>query len=301
MKKYILLFITVLTVLLYSCDDESFSQVVTIDIPDHTPLPALKLQLTQGDLALSVLVSNSKGILDPESAYDLPDDAEVKLFRNGSELLELTYDPMISLYLGYIPAGISSQAGDIYQLSAKLVGFEEVTAEQVMPPQPLIVSAEYELEGTIDSEGFRVDELIVDIKDTEAGKTNYFGVELYQIYYDIDFNGDTIGVYRSQVGLDSNDPLLEYSELYGLVFNDEGFSGGTYQLRCYTYYSLGLENNLEVEVYQLTEDAFLYARSLSQYYDAIDNPFAEPVTVHSNIEGGYGVFTLANRTVYPID
>jgi hypothetical protein len=274
--------------------------VVTIDIPEHTPLPALKLQLLQGDTAVSVLVSNSKSILDPESAYDLPDDAVVKLFKNGNEFVDLTYEAMSSLYQATIPNGISSQGGDVYQLTAKLTGFEQVMAEQTMPPPPLILNAEYEFEGTINSDGDRVDELIVDIKDTEAAKTNYYGIKLFWFYYDFDSNGDTLATYRVDVGLDSNDPLLQYGAPYGLVFNDESFSGGTYQVRCNPYYTIGPDTDLEVEVHQLTKDAFLYIRSLNQYYDAIGNPFAEPVTVHNNIEGGYGVFTLANRTIYPI-
>lgn len=301
MLKYILLFVSVVSIFFSSCDEDSFSQVVTIDIPEHTPLPALKLQLLQGDASINVLVSNSKSILDPESDYDLPTDAEVQLLKNGSPFLDLVFDPMTKLYLGAIDDGINMESGDIYQLSAKLKDFDLVTAEQMVPPQPLIVGAEYEIEGTIDPDGYRVDELIVDLEDAAPGEINYYGVNLFKVYYDIDFNGDTIGVYRNEVGLDSNDPLLEYGSAYGLIFNDEVFSGGAYQLRCYTYYSLGDEGELEVEVYQLTKDAFLFTRSLNQYYDALGNPFAEPVTVHNNIEGGYGVFTLANKTVFPLE
>lgn len=301
MLKYNLFFFAAVSMLLYSCGDDSFSQVVTIDLPEHTPEPAFTLHILQGDTEITAIVSNSKGALDQESEYELPADAEVKLFKNGELILQLEQNPTNSRYEGILPEGISDQGGDVYQFTTKLTGFDLASAEQTMPPSPTIIEALFEAEGTIDSEGFRVDELTVDIKDADPSQMNYYGIELFQVFYNIDpSNGDTIDIFRNQIGLDSNDPLLEYSNDYGLIFSDEGFSGGEYQLRCYSYFSVGENANLEVDLYQLSKDAFLYSRSLDQYYNAIDNPFAEPVTVHDNVDGGYGVFTLVNRTVLPL-
>lgn len=302
--KYTLLLALIAVFGWSSCDEDSFSQVVTIDVPEHDPLPVVNLQVEAGqERDLSALITNSKGILDPESAYDIPTDAEVYLYRNEALFLTFEYDEQTLRYEGIMTNEFfPDQAGDTYLLEAKIPTFDLVQVSQVMPVKPEIKEATYEREGTIDPEGYRVDELIVDIVDQEPGITNYYALDLFQVYYDIDpFSGDTLSVFRNRVSIDTNDPLLSYGSRYSLIFNDEGFSGGEYQARCYTYYSLEENADLEVHLYQLTQDAFLYSRSLEQYYNAIDNPFAEPVTVHSNVPDGFGVFTLSNRVVYSIE
>lgn len=296
------LLIAATTLVLQSCDEDSFSQVVTIEVPEHEPQPVVLLQVdADQEHQLSALVSNSKSILDPESTYQIPVDAELKLLRDGSLYGELEFFNDVLRYEYFTSEPFPNEGGVKWELQANIPGFDPVVVEQIMPPKPIVKSATYEVEGTIDSEGYRVDELIVDVEDAQPGVINYYGVALWQIFVQTDSNGDTIQISRNRVYLDTNDPLLSYSNRYDLIFTDEGFSNNEYQLRTYTYYSLDERAELEVILYQLTEDAWLYARSLQQYNDAIDNPFAEPVTVHSNVNGGFGVFTLANRTAFPID
>lgn len=303
--KYIFLLSAYVTLVFSSCEEGSFSQVVTIEIPEHDPLPVVLLQVDAGqERQLSALVSNSKSILDPESTYTVPADAELMLYRDGALYAEFTLFTDVFRYEYFGNEPFPNVPGETWRLEASIPSFNPVAIEQVMPPKPIIKDAAYEIEGTIDPGGFRVDELIVDVEDAEPGVLNYYGLTLWQHFVVTDpTTGDTIQRSRNRVYLDSNDPLLSYSDRYGLVFNDEGFANNEYQLRSYTYYSLDGEGDtsLEVIVNQLTEDAWLYARSLEQYYNAIDNPFAEPVTVHSNVDGGFGVFTLVNRTSFFID
>lgn len=300
--KYLFLLLSMASLFLHSCDEDSFSQVVTIDVPEHEPQPVVLLQIDANqEHQLSALVSNSKGILDPESTYEIPTDAEVKLFKDGTLFADFEYYDDVLRYEYFTAEPFSNEGGVKWELQASIPGFDPVAVEQVMPPRPFIESATYEVEGTIDAEGYRVDELIVDVRDVELGVTNYYGLALWEIFVQTDNNGDTLQVSRSRVYLDTNDPLLSYANRYDLVFTDEGFSNNEYQVRAYTYYSLEGQSDLEVTLYQLTEDAWLYARSLEQYNNAINNPFAEPVTIHSNVDGGFGVFSLTNRTVFPVD
>jgi hypothetical protein len=46
-----------------------------------------------------------------------------------------------------------------------------------------------------------------------------------------------------------------------------------------------------VELLSINEDYFRYIKSVNSYDNALDNPFAEPVNVFSNIKNGYGFFT----------
>jgi len=301
MLKYIFILSAFTLLIFQSCDEDSFSQVVVIDIPEHESKPVIKLQLeANNDRSLSVLVSNSKGLLDPESDYKVPSDAIVQLYKNGELLSQLSYNAQVAQYTDSNFDPISDIAGDTYLLEAKLEGYDKVSATQKMPPKPIITNATYEIEGTIDSEGYRADQIITDIADTDLDETNYYGIRVFHVDYQVDFNGDTTGISKQRIYLDSNDPLLTYGNRYGLIFTDEAFTNGTFQVRAYSYNSAGEETDIEVELLQLSKDAYFYERSFEQYYNAIDNPFAEPVTVHNNIEGGYGIFSLANSTIFKI-
>lgn len=303
MAKYLFLALALSSLLLQGCDGDSFSQVTTIELPEHEPKPALRLQLRAGETSASMLLSNSKGILDPESSYRVYPDATVQLFKNGSLMADFVFDEDESMHHAEFAQPMASRAGDVYIVEATAPGFEPVSATQVMPPQPIITRAVFRREGTIDSNGDRVDELVVDLEDQEPGRANYFAIALQSTFYQVDQNGDTLAPIVNRVWLDSNDPLLSYGGEFGLIFTDEGFSGGKYQVRCYSYSNFGEpeRNNLEVLVYQLTRDTYLYVRSKDQYWNALDNPFAEPVRVHTNVEGGYGIFTLANRRVMEVE
>lgn len=304
MLKYIYVFIALSTVFLHSCDEDSFSQVVTIDIPEHEPRPVVKLQTHFNDeRPLDVLISNSKGILDPDSITKVPTDAEVKLYKNDELLTDFVYFANGHKYVtgaGGAEEYITDLAGDVYRLEAKIPGYETVNVEQIMPAKPKLLSASYEVEGTIDEDGYRVDELIVEVEDVAPGETNYYGLVLNYVYYDIQ-GGDTISVSRSYISLNSTDLIVHHGSRYDLIFTDDAFDGTDYRLRTYTYNSIGDNENIEVELYHLTKDAYLFERSLEQYWDADGNPFAEPVTVHSNVAGGYGIFSIANSLRHKIE
>ena len=301
MYKYIFLFFSFGALLFQSCDEDSFSQVVKIDVPDHESKPAIRFAVeVNNPEVLSALISNSKGILDPMTDYKTPADAEVKLFRNGELLTQLQYNETTVYYEDPDSVLIRDTEGDVYLFEAKLEGFDKVSATQTMPAKPIITNATFEEDGTIDSEGYRADEVVVDISDPNPDKTNYFAIRLFNTQYPIDINGDTLDGIRQMMYLGSNDPLLAYGGNYGLLFTDKSFPGGTFQARAYSYNYTSDDSEINVEILSITEEAYLYSLSLEQYYEAVDNPFAEPVTVPSNIEGGYGFFSLANSTIVKV-
>jgi hypothetical protein len=47
-----------------------------------------------------------------------------------------------------------------------------------------------------------------------------------------------------------------------------------------------------VHLVHISREKYVYLRSLYQYQNADGNPFAEPVTVQGNFEGGVGLFSL---------
>ena len=106
----------------------------------------------------------------------------------------------------------------------------------------------------------------------------------------------------------SNDPVLN---LYGNTdilgtdastvdfFTDELLNREVYDLSFWgqtwrsIYYEYGEYLEVVAAVETLSKDFFLFSRSLEQQDWVQDNPFAEPVPVYSNVEGGLGIFGSA--------
>lgn len=288
MNKFII-FLFGLILLGTACEDR-FEQVVKVDIPAHESRLAVNAIFLNGDDQLSVLVSNSIGILDTADFQDF-NTANVQLLKDGQSLGDFWYDDDNGYYLSELDAPLGSEEA-VYQLEVEEGDFPKASAVQTMPGIPVLGDISVEKEGTIDEAGDRVDEVIIEIADA-PGEEAYYAVLAY-----VSFNGSE----SYQVNLYSNNPITlqaNRSQL-GLTLSDASFDGSTYTLNTYSYNLYpyeggeGMDVTLTIVLVNLTRDTYLYVRSLDQYYNAQDNPFAEPVTVHSNIEDGYGIFGLGN-------
>lgn len=291
----ILLLSSVFTI--WSCQEGSLSQVVTVDLPEHQPKPVIVLQLASGDTLGEVLLSNSKGITEPSDAYEYPSDATINLFRDDQLLTDFTFNTMATrarYSANFTNEGFSDDAPVKYVLEVNHPDFGDYTITQEMPAKANITNPIFEQEGAITPDGFREDEFTFTITDTDPGQRNYYGIRLFAINEFEDPNTGVVYRFENELGLDSNDPTLSYGFNYSLIFTDEAFSGRSFTARVYSYFGSNEELDYVMNIYSLTEDAYLYDRSLNLYSDNKDNPFAEPITVHSNIPDGLGVFSLAN-------
>lgn len=279
-----------------ACKD--FSQVVEIDIPEHEPRLATNLIANSQDSSFRVLVSNSLGILENRDTVALK-DARVELFRNG-ELLETgeylpgTYHYILdrSEPLGPSPA--------TYRLSIAAPGFPSISSEQKMPEPIDILSAGIELDGALDSEGARVDKVTLEFQDAPQSE-DFYALALVGLTRINEFEDSlyTAGNFP----LKSTDPsfvtTFESSDFY-LMFSDAAFDGQKARINVFTYQYLK-EFSGTLRLFHLTRDTYLYYRSLKLYEEARDNPFAEPVIVHTNVENGYGIFGLSSVTDFPLE
>jgi hypothetical protein len=59
--------------------------------------------------------------------------------------------------------------------------------------------------------------------------------------------------------------------------------------------------SVEVHVLAASDEYFEYQRVEARKLDVRDNPFAEPVTPYSNVEGGFGVFAGVTRSSVSLD
>ena len=133
--KVIIIKITILSFslfLLAGCDSDRFSQVVEVEIPEHESRLVLNARFSSLDTGVTALVANSLGIL-ATSAYDIPEDAAVRLFRDGEWVGgdffflpdKLKYFLSLDEPLGTAPR--------LYRMEVSAPGYDPISAEQVMP------------------------------------------------------------------------------------------------------------------------------------------------------------------------
>lgn len=298
--KNILTVCTLLALLITqtACDEDSFSQVVEIEIPEHESSIVLNGVWSSQDITLRLLVSSSLGIIG-STEFTYPQDAIVQLYKDGNLTGDLVFNPQNKLYeLAF--NDILGEEESTYKIEAQFGNLKAVSAEQEMPPKVEIKSVEYEKEGAIGEFGEKMDKHIVSFVDP-VGEENYYIVGAFREQKDIIYvepsQFDTISRF-DMIYLEANDPTVSWSRL-GLLFSDKAFNGQTYTLRATAYTWWGNPDdesgNIEYRLMSISKDTYLYFKSLAAYEDAQGNPFAEPATVYSNVENGYGLFGLMAR------
>ncbi|MBX2872444.1 MAG: DUF4249 domain-containing protein [Saprospiraceae bacterium] len=272
-----------------SCDEDSFSQVVTIDIPAHESALAVKALFQQSETELEVFLANSLGIID-KTDFDLQQDALVELFEDGQLIQTFQYDPARLSFIAKLDNGFG-KAGASYRIQLSAEQYPIAQAIQAMPAAVPLISGQLKPGGAISEDGERVDAIELEFQDP-IGEENYYGISATEKF--TYFDGVDSVSYRSSTYLDSNDPLISFAGDGILIVSDKAFNGKKYKLLLYTYEN-STADGITIQFLSMTKDMFLYYRSLDDYYEAKDNPFAEPVNVHSNIESGHGIFGVASQ------
>lgn len=288
---------TIIALGLASCGGDKFSQVVEIDLPEHVPMLSVSAEFSSVDTIMVANVSTTWPTVD-EPADPFVKDASVKIYENGTLWRELIYNVNTNgtgRYDWVGNANFKADGSTVYRLEVTAPGFETVFAEQKMPKKVELTSLKFKSEGSVSPDGDKVDDLTFEFEDP-AGEGDYYGISAFYIYTEIDsFNGnsDTF-TYAYNMYLESFDPLLEQGASNILLVSDKSFDGKNVSLKTYSYEGLGSSGVYVIvgHLVHLTREKYLYLRSLNQYQNARDNPFAEPVTVQGNIENGVGVFSL---------
>jgi hypothetical protein len=288
------------------CGDDPFSQVSTVNIPEHERLPAISLHLVAGDSVLRPGLDLSRGIVD--NSFSDQRLGTLQLFKNGTESFNFSG---ISVG-GALPEDLVFRAeqadaflgeeGDQYELTATIEGLATATATQRMPGAPVVTEVEFIPEGGIDTDGDPLDEITFTLSDP-GGVKNYYAFQvasLDTLAANCEVVGDTVScdtvVLRSIFFSSSPDPLLVENARIGLTITDESFDGSTYRGRLQFSANFSGNEQYALRVYALTEDGFRYLRSYTAYEDSRFDPFSEPVNVHNNVLNGYGIFMVSNLT-----
>ena len=151
----------------------------------------------------------------------------------------------------------------------------------------------------------------ITIKINDPVETNFYLVKFFHAPYG---PGQEYTIYCTStadkdiepIG-DNADPLSTDNcfDAGNLLMRDVNFNGREKLLRFYVN-SLDLMENSGsngtiyrpfIKVYRITEEYFKFVKSYNVYYNASDNPFAEPANVFTNVKNGFGTFSAFTMAV----
>ncbi len=291
--KYIYIITGISFFILSSCERETH-----INIPPQ--VPKLVIESRQGQNVFPVArISRTRGVTDPLPITGQADQYIVKtaialLYENDIFKDTLKYNNATERYKAAIA---KIQAGKTYKLVLTAPNFPVAEAVSVTPTLVPINSLVFTRNVRVDAGGFSQDE--VKINFTDIGST-----EDYYLVRILDASGDWLYCVNTN---DKDVEKLVYEDPFypddclqsdRLLLSDVNFNGAVKTLIFYTesgsldpQTTPGAIKRATVELLHINKDYYKYIKSLNSYENAVDNPFAEPVNLYSNVKNGYGLFT----------
>jgi hypothetical protein len=312
MQKAVLFLL--LTITLFTSCEERFTQVVDLEIPPHDPrLVTYSIIDASQD---SIFVEVSKSLDITEDADPVITDALIRFSKNETlitddfELIKRFVDldwstnqlDSIFDYKYKAKTGEVFTAGNNYSLSISAIGLESVEAEAMVPEKVSIEEIEFTKDGIIDPEGYKSDELKLTFSDPGEEENYYlvavrmkdkFDEELYE-------NDVYISAFDPRINQSSwGTPIIKNINSYAYFDDKEGINGNKNTLRFSMNLYFDPDNpdiKISVKLFTLSKDLYNFCHALNQYSNSEGVFFAEPVTIPSNFENGFGVFGFYDYT-----
>jgi len=301
MKNLLPIFLILSALTLSNCTKE-----IEFDAQDIAPRIVVNSLFTN-DSIWSAHISRSVGVLETTS-YTTIDNASVNIFDDNANLVTTLTHQGDGLYTS--PTGVSPQPNQSYTLEASASGYESVNATNSIPSAVPI----YQLDTvtSTNNDGETILEATITFQDP-PNVSNYYMLEVFVtgMYYD-EWEQDSIEIREPlQISCDDinvetvnrfNFGGFENTYLY-LMLKDQNFDGENYSLTFSVInYAELKEMDLfgEIRLVNTSEEYFNYLKSFNMYQRTINNPFATPVQVYSNVNNGMGIFaggTLTSWTV----
>jgi len=280
------------------CD---FQRTVEIDGPDHSPKLVVNSEIRPGQ-PWRVDVSKSIGAFqsgEPEDSTSTVSDATVTVYQNDQRQGTLSLDSRRQ----YSTQRFTPKRGTEYTVRVTAPDLGTVEATDRVPHMPPAQLGAQEIEGR-DTNFDRALQLTI---NDPADTTNYYHIALQQNgYYRDSTSIDTTGVSDVRFQTRDRSIINEMSGEFELgeqnsyqgreaTFRDPLFNGTQQriELRVFdrVYFSNRDEARIEYVLYlsAVSKDLYQFLRTRRLHDGTEENPFAEPVEVHSNVEGGYGI------------
>ena len=316
------LLIGVLVILASSCES-----VLFIELEESDKLIVMNGALSN-DSTVMVQVSRTRHILDNANTAPL-EDAKVSLYRGGTMLEQL--DHMGNGF--FRSTSFHPAVGEELRIEVEQAGYPSVSARCEIPETVGIevvdtatMIQEYsEYDWSYTQESFQMDVTL----DDPPGVENYYLLNLevdrsytswrdtsYQFIDSLFHNGewhyyvaDTSFVvsdtfrYKELAYVGSSDLIVEAITNQGILFSDQLIDGKEYSIRAYTnLQSVRSADSavVDIRLNSISESYYKYLKTRQKHYETKEDPFAVPVIVYTNVEGGTGFLGGYSSDVFTI-
>lgn len=338
MKKIFTLFAFHFALFITAAMMAACEKQIDIDVDDLEPQVVVKAQ-TEVGTPLSVGLTYSRPVYGNfyvyygEDYFQKVTDATVILTVDGTTAETATASDGTYTF-AHIP-----QPGEVLSIGISVPGRDEVTATDTVPLRPSITDIDTSSavgDGYFDvMQNMNIDFTLND----DASTNNYYSIRLREVDTIIttyrDDNGNIVSqdtsmdefycwfectdyLLVSNTDIDIEDPTV--SSTYSgtaMYFTDATINGQSHLIRIkprqyswgYDYYDyedyypsdVTANATLYLEVTAFSRDLYLYRQTMNSYDDdELLGFFSEPVQVHSNINGGIGIFGVSSTTVKQI-
>jgi len=275
--KRIIAFFTI-SLLLISCSEDFFEKPIDLDLDAQESKLAGTAMLGVSNETNQVLVSFSQDPFDENLNAQVLNNATVALTGSNTAI---DFHPIAPNNFYVANSVINFIPNNEYTLTISAPNYETIIAKQTYPEKSPI------LEATINENSLKIK-----INDNSNQKDYYLlklqrkdGNNSYHKAYLYPFGSQTkeSGFYDGCVTF--NDATFNGEQNFEIITSNSSFSTST------TY---------KVILYHITEDFYRYDTSLRVSDYAEENPFVEPIILHSNFDKGYGIFSLVNTSTFII-
>lgn len=259
----------------------SCQKVIEIDLPPSDSKVVVNSFFTDGR-PIKVHLSKSIGIL--ENGFPECNDATVVLWINDVKTDTLYPDN------GYYYSHVIAEIGKYYSLVVSAPDMDSVFCEDIIPEKAILQSYVFTDSVLIDEDGFVINELKLDFQDI-AGP-NFYEVEL--VANDI-VSSENVFLWfkKNSDPIITSTGLLDYSPRT-LIFSDKMFDGKHCSVKIYFATNWYRDYNLKIIFRSVSETYFKYKEKQFAYLFSLEydifSGMSEPINLHSNITGGYGIF-----------
>ncbi len=275
--------------LLASCE-----QVITVDPPEYERKLVVDCFQDDADSSIRVAVQRNIGVLEnlPDSAYSVR-GAKVEWLESGTVVHTMTTDdfnappPGQQDYRFWRYYGVNASAplltpGKTYEIRVSHPDFPSVSAVQVAPFPPKIDGVTVKIDSTTGGSQNSIATFSITIDDPGTEK-NYYEIQLRDVNT------------QYPAYLSTDDPNARYGIRDDrIIVDDELFNGKKHTIRVSKdFYG---EDEWAVTVRSVTYDWYKFGQTARANEESSYNPFASPVRVHTNVEGGLGLFGLAGKS-----
>ncbi len=296
--------ILVCTILMGGCE-----LLVDIDVPIEEPRMAMKVVLNGGFYGDEYFqFSKSRFILDSRNEFgeDYLKDVSLKVYDQDGNL----WDSIVPFTGSGLPFStfvfdkkLKPEQGKTYRMVAVSPGLPIAEASFTTPLEVknLQVTAKKVFRAGVDTTFQTPAQLNIKFQDPSSAIKNYFLI----LTYLVDSAGNILPFGINQ---DYNDgaigPIgISLNEVFSDDFGQNGEVNAVFNVVINKFQFQTEDFKIAINVFSLTEDEFRHEKTLRAFYDSDGNPFAEPVNVYSNVQGGYGLFSGRSevRGIYSLE